>query len=74
MSHRYDDDDYCTCECSRRNENVVQVVQMDGDGHLKIQLAVPVAGQGLGDRFQYEFFCSHTKHFVSFMGTRVWRC
>jgi hypothetical protein len=50
------------------------MVQMDGDGHLKIQLAVPVAGQGLRDRFQYEFFCSQTKHLVNFMVTRVWRC
>jgi hypothetical protein len=47
---------------------------MDGDGHLKVQLAVPVAGQGLRDRFQYEFFCSHTKLFVSFMLTDVWCC
>jgi hypothetical protein len=43
------------------------MIQMDGDGHLKVQLAVPVVGQGLRDRLQYEFFYSHTKHLVNIM-------
>jgi len=44
VSHRYDDDDDCASERSRRDEHIVQVVQVDGYGHLQVKLAVPVAG------------------------------
>ena len=44
VSHRYDDDDDGASERSRRDEHIVQVVQVDGYGHLQVNLAVPVAG------------------------------
>lgn len=54
--HRYDNDDDSTGEGASRNEYVVQVVQMNGNGHLQVQLAVPVAWQRFRNCFQNEFF------------------
>lgn len=49
--HRYEDNNDSARKCPCRDEHVVQVVKVDGYGHLHFKLALSVARQSCGDRF-----------------------